>query len=189
MKDPRETIMEKYLNKRNNQTKCQTLARLFIYFFVNGKKIEAQNCKEFLLTKTTIFALIMTTKRFLFYFLGAEDWQKAYEEMDEVNHLNKELVVASQSYVTAAILITDLITLLLCITAFKFKKVARFVILPQLAGNIAYNFLPLSAGASVYPADKKLLYYGVYLISVCSPEVDIILCLISDLIIQFAIVP
>ena len=180
MEDPREEILLKHLKKKNNETKCGILVRLAKYWFVNGKKIEAQQAKEMLLSKTMIVVTVLSIKRFLFYLMGVEDWQKAYEEMDEVKHLNTEFVIASQAYVSMCIIMTDFISILLGLLAIKFRKVARYIIFAQLVGTIAHNLVPLQVGTSIYPANKKLLFYQVYITSVCVPEVDIILSAVVD---------
>lgn len=86
-------------------------------------------------------------------------------------------------------MVKELMSLLLCLIAIKFRRAARFVIFFQILGNIALSFVPTPSNTSLYPADKTLSYFGVYIWCVCVPEVDIWLMLISDLVIQFAILP
>ena len=86
-------------------------------------------------------------------------------------------------------MITDLVSLLLCLIAIKFRRVARFVIFFQIVGNIAFSFVPTAASTSLYPTDKALNYFGAYIWSVCVPQVDVWIMFVSDLVIQFGILP
>ena len=58
---------------------------------------------------------------------------------------------------------------------------ARYTIFVMIIGNAVNSMVPMQAGTSVYPADKKMVFYSVYLNGVCVPHVDVLLCLFSDL--------
>ena len=100
-----------------------------------------------------------------------------------MKHIDKDFVHSTENFVKVSILVTDLLNLLLGLLAIKYRRVARYTIFVMIVGNAVNSMVPMQAGTSVYPADKKMVTFSVYINGVCVPEVDVILCFFSDLVI------